>query len=348
MEIRVYDTNFELQRIIENHVSLLWRRCYNEVGQFSLTCPATNANIEALQLGRIVWFEGKVEAGIIESRTMDQNRTANTLVVSGRFLESLMDRRLIRPTLNYSGTVEGAMRQILEDAVPLPMVELEEAHEWEEEVSFQATYKNLLEYEKKLAKSANYGFRFRPDFVEKKIIFEIYQGLDHSLQQNDRARVIFSEDFANMTSTHYQESDQLFKTVCYVGGEGEWRDKEIVVSGDDTLEGWARREVYHDASDLTSEGLTIAQYRATLAQRGAEYLESNGLAMAFSCETNPNGNFIYGLHYDLGDIVSVRKESWGVEDHQRITEITEIYEHGLPTIEPTFGTPLPETINWEE
>ena len=348
MEVRVYDAEFNLRKIIENHVSLLWRRRYNEVGEFTLTCPATTENINSLTMGRIVWVRDKKEAGVIESRAMQQDNTQNTLTVSGRFLESYMDRRLIRPTLNYSGTIELAMRKILTDAVAIPMVQLGELHGYAETVEFQATYKNLLDYEKKLAKSGAYGFRFEPDFVNKTITFEIYKGLDHTIEQHDRARVIFSDDYTNMTSTSYDENDQLYKTVCYVGGEGDWRDKEIVVSGDDTLTGLERREMYHDGSDLTSNGLTMDQYRAALAQRGNDVLEGCVLAKSFTCETNPDGNFKYGVNYDLGDIVTIKKDSWGVSENQRITEITEIYEHGLPTIEPVFGTPLPETISWEE
>ena len=349
MEVRIYDAEFNLKKIVENYVSLLWKRCYNDVGSFTLTCPATTSNIEALTMGRIVWVQGKAEAGVIENRSMQQDYNKNTLTVSGRFLESYMDRRLIRPTFNFNGTVENAMRQILSNAEPIPLVRLEpETHNSAVEVEFQATYKNLLDYEKKLAKSANYGFRFKPDFVNKTITFEIYEGLDHSAEQSDRPRVIFSEEFANMTSSQYDENNQLYKTVCYVGGEGEWRDKEIVVSGDNTLSGLERREVFHDGSDLTSNGLTIEQYRNTLKQRGNDILESCVLAKSFTCQTNPNGNFKYGKNYDVGDIVTIRKNVWGVSENQRITEITEIYEHGLPIIEPVFGTTLPETINWEE
>lgn len=348
MEVRIYDESFNLKKIVENYTSLLWRRRYNDVGEFQLTCPATTENIDALQMGRVVWFKGKVEAGVIENRTMTQDYNKNELVASGRFLESYMDRRLIRPTYNFSGKVEVAMRTILDNAVALPMVELGTLQNFTEEVDFQATYKNLLDYEKKLAKYANFGFRFRPDFTNKKIIFEVYKGLDHSATQSDRARVIFSEEFANMTSLTYTDNDQLNKTVCYVGGEGDWEDKIVMVGGDDTLTGLERREVYSDGSDLTSNGLTIAQYKAALTQRANEVLEGCEEAKSLTCQTMPNGNFVYGVNYDVGDIVTIEKKSWGVSENQRITELTEVYEQGLPTIEPTFGTTLPETISWED
>lgn len=344
MEILVYDSQFELKKVVENYNSLLWKRCYYDVGSFTISCPITQDNVEALQLGRIVWVRGKKEGGVIESRTMQQSAAQNTMTVSGRFLESYMDRRVIKPTVNFSGRVEDAMRQLLSS---LPMITLGEIHDWDEQVSFQATYKNLLDHEKKLAKYAAYGFRFVPDFSDKTITFEVYRGENHSIGQSDLPIVIFSEEYANMLSSDYTENDQLYKTVVYVGGEGDWRDKEIVVVGDDTATGLGRREVFCDASDLTSNGLTMEQYRDTLRQRGIDTLNKSMLSKSFTCQTNPNANFVYGKDYDVGDIVTIQKSSWGLAENKRITEVTEIYEHGTPRIEPVFGDPLPETVNWE-
>ena len=81
--------------------------------------------------------------------------------------------------------------------------------EFDETVEFQATYKNLLTYESKLAKSVNFGYRFRPDFNNKVIYFEIYKGLDRSIHQSDRNRVIFSEDYSNISEADYEENEQI-------------------------------------------------------------------------------------------------------------------------------------------
>lgn len=349
MEIRVYDAEFNLQKIVENFISLLWHRRYNEAGEFEIKAPATEENIACLVLDNVVWIKGKVEAGVIESRIISQDSKTSEIIVSGRFLESYMDRRLIRPKFNYSGLTEVGMRTILENAVALPMVELGELQGFEDEITFQATYKNLLSYESKLAKKADFGFRFRPDFVNKKIYFEVYKGVDHGIEQSDRARVIFSEEFVNLASATFNQNSELYKNVGYVGGEGEGDARTYVTVGDDTLTGLERREVFFDAADISSEDLTEEQYKAKLSQRGEDRLvKDNPMATSFECETNPNGNFKYGIHYDLGDVVTVQKKSWGLYMNERITEITEVYENGVYSIEPIFGTTIPETIDWED
>ena len=349
MEVRIYDASMNFKGLIENQTSVLWNRSYFGSGSFELYCPITDNNRDLLQMGRLVWIRGAAEAGVIESLVLEQTNIKNEITVKGRFLESYMSRRLIRPTYNIqNGRVETAMRQILSNAVAIPLVQLGTDNNFPETVSFQATYKNLLDYEIRLAKYSNIGFRFRPDFTNKTITFELYKGLDRTLQQSDRNRVIFSQGYGNINEAKYSVNDQLLKTVCYVGGQGEGSARTYVIAGDDTLTGLDRREVYINASDIQDEDLTTAEYEAALLQRGNNELENDVLANSFECVTNADGNFVYKTHYDLGDIVTIRKENWNVATNLRLTEITEIYEYGEMKVSPTFGTPLPERIDWSE
>ena len=169
MEIRIYDDAMNFQGIIENQTSLLWDRRYDETGSFELHVPVTNYTIRLLQMGNLVWKRGAVEAGIIESRHIEEDADTREIVASGRFLTAYMDRRLIRPTFNFSGRAEVAMRTILSNAVAIPHVRLGTLMGYTETIEFQATYKKLLSTMQKIAKQCQLGFRFRPDFTNKTI-----------------------------------------------------------------------------------------------------------------------------------------------------------------------------------
>lgn len=354
MEVRVYEpTGLLLQAIIENFTSLIWHRKYSAAGKFEFHVPATDYNIAVLPLGNIISFAGAAEAGVIEDIKIEQNNKKNELTVKGRFLESYFDRRLIYGTntasYNFSGLVETGMRELVVNAAPIPLLELGEVQGFTECVTFQATYQNLLKYESQLADSIGIGFRCSPDFVNHKIIFNLYRGLDHSINQSERVRVVFSEEYKNINRAVYKENDQLLKTVCYVGGQGEGSERVWVVVGDDTLTGLERREVRLDAADIDPTDLTEVEYEAKLAQRGEQLLANDDIMVdSFECDTIPTGNFVYKNHWNLGDIVTLQRESWGLSKNIRITEITEAYEHGKATITPTFGSPLPDTIDWED
>lgn len=349
MEVRIYTADMQFRGLIENQTSVLWNRKYFEPGDFELYCPVTPNNHSLLKRGRLVWIRGAAEAGVIESLMMEQNDVKNQITAKGRFLSSYMSRRLIRPTYNIqNGLVETAMRTILSNAVPIPLVQLGPIKGFPERVSFQATYKNLQDYETKLAKYANIGYRFRPDFTNKTITFELYKGNDRTFNQTVRPRVVFSEGYNNILSARYTVNDQLLKTVCYVGGQGEGSARIYAIAGDDSLTGLARREVYINASDISREDLTDAEYMAALVQRGNNELKDDALAESVECVTDANSNFKYKRDYDLGDIVAVRKENWDIAIDLRITELTEIYEYGAMKVSPVFGTPLPSSIDWSE
>ena len=157
MEIRFYNKEMDFLGVMENQTSLLWRRRYNEPGEFELYAPITDDNLKLTEKTNLIWMRGCDEAGVIEDRKLEESDTKNEITAKGRFISSYMDRRLIKDTVNFTGKVEVAMRQLLSGAVPIPRVQLGELQGFEELVDFQATYKNLLDYEEKLAKSAGLG-----------------------------------------------------------------------------------------------------------------------------------------------------------------------------------------------
>lgn len=348
MELRIYDRELNFLGIIENQRSLIWTRKYFDVGDFQIHVPVTDYNVSLLKRGNLVSYRNAKDAGVIESLTLEQNDLSNEILVEGRFLASYMDRRLIRGTRNFDGTIEVAMRTLFSEATALPLVQLGELKGFTDEVEFQVTYKNLLDYEVKLAMAGNLGFHFVPDFTEKTITFDIYQGLDRSRSQKDRAFVEFSDEFSNINTICFVENDQLLKNIAYVGGEGEGSARVIVQVGATSSTGLDRRELFVDARDLRSDDLTAAKYRAILRQRGLEVMKDYDLAETMECTADANLNFQYREDYDLGDIVTVRKKNWDIAKNLRITEIAEVYEHGNMEVTPTFGTPLPTKINWAE
>lgn len=346
MEIRIYDANLYRQGQIENQTSLIWTRKYYEPGNFELHAPITDENLRLLQPGNIVGKKGSEEAGIIEDLEKEESDIKNEVTAKGRFLSAYMDRRLVKQTVNFEGRIEVAMRQLLSGVVAIPLVELGTLHGFTETVRFQATMKNLQSLETKLSKSGAIGYRFTPDFIEKKIVFDTYQGKDRTFRQNVNNRVIFSEDYNNLNNALYKYNDQGLRTYAVVGGEGEGSSRVYVTLG--SGEGLGLRELFVDAKDIQSEGLTSAEYRDALLQRGREALNEAIVSESLECETEAAINFTYKEDYDLGDIVTIRKKKWGLYMNQRITELQEVYQYGSLTVVPTFGDPLPETVNFNE
>lgn len=346
MEIRIYNRDLHREGQIENQISLIWTRKFYEPGTFELHAPITDENLSLLQKRNIVGKKGSAEAGIIEDIEKEESDIKNEITVKGRFLSSYMDRRLIKRTVNFSGLIEVAMRQLYSGAVAIPLVVLGDLNGFTPRAEFQVTMKNLLTYESKLSRAGAIGFRFRPDFVGRQIIFETYQGKDRTMTQHTNNRVIFSEDYNNLNNAIYRYNDQNLKTYAIVGGQGEGDARVYYDLGGGS--GYDLREVFVDAKDINPDGMTTAQYKAELLQRAQEALNEAIVSETLECETEAAINFTYKEDYDLGDVVTVRKKKWDLYMNQRITEISEVYEYGGMTVVPTFGDPLPESIKWDE
>lgn len=346
MELLVYDRSLMRLGVVENMISVIWARKYYEPGEFEIVAPLTQRNLDLFRVGNIVTKKDSIEAGVIEDLTTNEAYDVNQISVRGRFLSSYFDRRLIQQTFSFNGYVENAMRELIEYVNPIPLVVLGELNGFTETVTFQATMKELLSYLTKLSKASQIGFRLRPDFKEKNLVFETYKGVDRTLSQGINGRVIFSESYQNLNQMTYRYNDQLYKSKAIVGGEGEGSSRIYIEVGDG--EGLDLRELFVDAKDIRSDEMTDEQYREALTQRGIDALARNFISETIECETEPNINFRYRVNYDLGDIVSINKQGWGIRFDQRITEIKEIYEGGGMMVSPTFGDPLPQAIDWED
>lgn len=347
MEVRVY--NEDLYRVgqIENQTSIIWTRKFFEAGNFEIHAPITPKSRKLLTKKNIVSIKGAKEAGVIEDIEKEESDIKNEITAKGRFLSSYCDRRVIKGTVNYNNAkIEAVMRELLTMCEKIPRVELGELHGFDPTISFQATYRNLQTVLNKIAKYGLIGYRFTPDFNNHRIIFDTMQGTDRSYAQNKNKRVLFTESYNNLKNTIYKYNDQALKTVAIVGGQGEGDARIIVTAGSGS--GLDLREIFVDARDISKDGLTDAQYKAALYQRGEEALNEARIAESLESEVDPQTNFTYKEDYDLGDIVTVKKKSWGLYMHQRITEIQEVYENGGGYVVPTLGDPLPETIDWGE
>lgn len=344
MDLYILDPDINLLGIIDGYSSLRWRRRYFEPGEIELHCPAAAASL--LQAGNIIHRLDRQEAAIIEGIDVKGTDNGDEITATGRMGSSMLDRRIITPTINFTGTVEAAMRKAVSDnaitARPLPHLVLGDAGGYAPTCSFQATGKGVLATCEALGRAAPLGFRVRLDIPGKQWIFEVYGGADRSVTQTARPYVLFSDEFRNITGPEYALNTTGYANYAYVAGEGEGSARVIVEV--DRTDGEPRRELWVDARDLQQgEDMTDDQYREQLRQRGFEKLAEATKAESFSASAVDTENFRYLADWDLGDVVSF--ERWGRRLDQRITEVEEVYEGGVETITPVCGTPLPETLD---
>lgn len=331
-----FDKELNMLGIVDYFISLRWRRKYFEAGEFEIVLPVNDYVMQFIDKNVLVMRNNYTEAGIIETIEFSDNGTDEELIISGRFLSSLLERRIVKSKINFSGnTIEG-MNTIVNAMTPL-------TEQWETEavtitsphIDFQVSYKNIYEYLCKLAEYSNIGFRVVPNVDSKVYMFETWEGKDRTSEQNINEQYSFSDDNYNIEQGKLVISEKTKVNYVLVGGQGEDTNR-VLVSVDEGISGFDRYEVFSDQKSLTKGSLSDNDYKAKLRSVGEGKLSEG----TFQLEVTALVQQDYKEKWNLGDIVNIRKEKWGVYTTYRIIEVEETIEDGKKTIYPTFGSPL--------
>ena len=341
IEVRIYNPELELQGVIDEFSSLIWIRRYQTPGEFELRTPYAAESKNLLIPENIVQkFDGDevMEAGVIENLQMNKDQ----IVVKGRFLESYLERRLIKETQYYTGNAEDSLRRIVSNMVPIPLLTLGADRGLSERLEFQATYKTVLSIVQKVCKGTTLGFRIRPDFSSRNLYFEVYKGADRT--SSAAAKVIFSEKYDNLLNEVYTYDSTNYRTKVFVTQlVNDVRTAHSVGGGS----GLGLREV-HAATQVDTNGRTAEEIRQSMERQGQRVLEARTVNESFTFSTDADSPFKYRTDYDIGDLTHVKHIAWNIDLALRIMEIEEDYEDGGREIILTCGSPLPEYIDFEE
>jgi hypothetical protein len=341
VEIRIYNPSLQLQGVIDEFSSLIWIRRYQEPGEFELRTPYAAESKQLLIPENIVQrFDGRetVDAGVVENIFM----TSDEIIIKGRFLESYLDRRLIKETTYYTGNAEDSMRSIISNMETIPLLSLGTDYGLTETLIFQATYKSVLNIISKACRATGLGFRIRPDFSTRDLYFEVYKGADRT--SSNAAKVIFSEKYDNLMNEQYSYDSTSYKTKAFVS---QLIDNVRVAYNIGGGTGLGLREV-HVPTTVDVNGKTSAEIEASMKNQGQRALDSKIIWESFTFATDAESPFRYRSDYDVGDLVHVKHTAWNIDLALRISEIEEDYKDGGRDIVVTCGSPLPEIMDFEE
>lgn len=355
---KIYNKNLTLVYAIGGFESLLRTSRYRNPGEFKLRIPADPVVISALFSGAFILFSDDKSAYLIESIDPDINHPNDYAIVSGRDLKGLYDYRVVWKMQTVSGTMWNRMYWLLHyNAVEpayairkLPYVqelELEGDDAGESEGKSQYTGDNLLDALTGILGSGNCGWRSELDVDAQSIRNIFYTGADKTKS------VVFNDVIGNLSSIAYAYSIQGSANAALVGGEGEGTARRYQAVEIDSSSGLDRREMYVDARDLQSTStdaagketkLTEAEYIAALQARGKEKLAEKQPERALSFEVN-NSAFVYGEHYGLGDLVTVRNyKKLGIKATCRVVAVQISDKSSGREITPEFEVVSMEVI----
>ena len=356
MDLYIFNRDLEFIGLLDSFTSLQWTRRYYKCGEFELHCSLTPETLALLQRGNILWKKNDLEAGFIETRQMAQDAEGKeTLVIKGKFVSGYLNRRIIWGQEILQTTAEVATRTLVtkNSITPtdvnriIPNLMLGTLKGYTAAVNYQVSYKNLLDEVENLCGLSESGYLVKFDVANKKLFFDVYQGLDRTATQSVNPRCIFSKEFENILEQNYTDSLNNFRNTVLVGGMGEGSARKLVTIG--SFVGLDRFEMFDDAKDLTNviNNVTLSDtaYTNTLIDRGNSKLSETVEIQTFDSKINLNSNLVYKTDFDLGDIVTCLSKKWGITLDSRITEVQEVYEEAGLSVNVTFGNQVPTLLD---
>lgn len=354
MFLYLLNENFISLKVIDTFESLIWTERYNRCGDFEIYTPVDLELLDILirkpdNVDYYIWLKDSEQQMIFETvKIVSDVETGSYMTISGRSLESLLDRRIIWEQTVLDGNLQNGIKKLLLDSVISPSIgdrKIANFSMFVDEdpkianltIRAQYTGDNLYDTIVEICDTYNLGFQVSMTDTYQ-FVFKLYFGEDRSYDQVKNPYVIFSPKFENIINSNYLKSGNTLKNVALVAGEDAGHNRRTQTIGSGL--GQARKELYVDARDIQSEirgeAIPDEEYNEQLQQRGREKLSKNKKTEVFEGQIDTTQNFIYGRDFFKGDIVQIRNE-YGIEAKVRITEFIRVQDtRGFETY-PTFS-----------
>lgn len=354
MEIILLNSVFEKIDVIDTFNSFIWTDRYYGFGDFELVLPPNTNKWEALETTRYLKLKESIHTMMLESINIrSEIEDSDQLIIGGRSLESMLNRRIIWSPTVLTGDFQDAIKLLLDQNVIVPSVTERDITNFEFlastdpsitvlDVTGQYFGEDVYKAISELCISKEVGFKITLTDTNQ-FRFELYNGLDRTYDQTDRPYVIFSPDFDNLINSDYIETNELLKTVVLVAGEqgvGNTRLTVTVESTEGAGSGLNRREMFKEANDVsrnTSSGkLTDEEYFDLLEGKGLQELAKAIFIQAFDGEVDTT-MYKYNEDFYMGDILQIQ-DRYGHSAKTRVIEMIYSQDENGEKMYPTFST----------
>ena len=342
MEINILNKEFEKIAIVDNYSSLMWCKRYYDIGALDLQIEATIENINLFKQGYYITRDDDETVFIIKCIHIDtEENHDNNLIVGAVDIKSILSQRIIWNTIIFNGTVENYIRKMITENIIDPKwtgrqisnFKLKDERYVKGIITQQCSYDNLGE--KVIDLCRNYNLGWKVTLEDGVFYFDMYEGINRSINQTENNPIVFSPRYENLTSSVYDFNSTEYKNAALIGGQGEGKDR--VLTSVENGAGLERFEIFVDDSSSSSNSeteITEEEYLSQLQAKGKEELAKCSITTEFEGEIVVD-SYEYKKEYDLGDIITIENE-YGISVDARIVEVVETWDDTGYSIEPVF------------
>lgn len=121
MDLIVLDTDLNAVHILDTYESLIWTERYQEYGDFEIYTPMSDDIFTYIQNDYYLQCKDSDRLMIIEKILVNTDaEEGNYVTVTGRSLESILDRRIIWGLKTISGNLQTCIQTLLDECIISP------------------------------------------------------------------------------------------------------------------------------------------------------------------------------------------------------------------------------------
>jgi len=347
--ILVFNKDMELQNTIANIASLTLTKNFFYPGSFGFEMPYSLKILDCLEDedNFLVFEDGNI--GLVnyinDEEKQKGEKIAEKFQVKGVLGLSLLNNRIAVPPSeseydSLTNNVESISKHYIDSNFVnpadtnrvMPNFEIATDDGLGDEIYYQMRYGAVGDEMCALAEGYNLGHNIYFDKSLKKLVYDMYEGVDRSNSQSENRRVVFSKELGVLSTQGYKMSKKKYANYGIVGGSGSGVDRVIQEVG--TATGWNRKEIFIDAKNYSSDNLEA---------RGEEVLEKYKVSKSFPVVINSTAGSSteYKVKWNLGDIITIKSKKYNKTEDLRVTEVTENYNKEGFELTAVIGDPEP-------
>lgn len=237
----VLDRTFTTKMVIDIFSDLIWTERYRGYGEFEVTMPISQNVLENCHMDDYIALGWTDTLMIVETIATHVDPVGgDTMTISGRSLESILDRRVlfneVFGTIRPDGTsldinLQAIIKKMIMDHFisPTNLKRQIPGFSFKDSIdpkvtglaigSFKEKGTNVYDKIKTICDDKDLGFKINA-VDGGGFQFELYFGTDRSWDQDEVFPVTFSDSFENLINSDYLESTVNYKSVMFI--EWDW------------------------------------------------------------------------------------------------------------------------------
>ena len=338
---------FDSHSVIDTFDSAVWCRRYDSPGDFVLKTKASEELFNLFKNNTVLIRRLDVNDGTamlvdgVKLETSPDN--GDFLTLSGDSLEAALGRRVFMQKYNLRGKPDNVIYTALKenilnywyfnsDSEHIPnyryrfinFMDMDGyQHMGGVDILVQLYGRNLLELTEEIAKSNDFGFKFRFVGSLSRAYFSCYRGVDRTINQQNTQPIVFNTEFSEFSNTSYTYDTRPYFNSAFIGGEGYGKDRidTIYSSSSRVNAGLLNKEIFIDGHSLSSNTVGDTSYITLLGSTAQAAVQAAKAEETFDTEVSW-AQWKYRDDYDVGDIVTVGN-NYGITGDATVSEVAE-------------------------